>query len=140
MDENNDVLLVEDNDSDAELITMALKELDTLIYLKRVIDGVEALEYLTAKKNVLNTLKLILLDIKLPRLNGIEVLSRIKSNNDMKSIPVVMLSSSREEQDIITCYNTGANAYVVKPVDYYELLEALKCTGKFWCEVNQTIT
>lgn len=138
MNKESEVLLVEDNDKDAELITMALKELNKNMNLQRVIDGVEALEFLQGKNGVFYTIKLVLLDIKLPRLNGIEVLSRIKTNTSMKSIPVVMLTSSREEKDIIACYNTGANAYVVKPVDYHELMEALKITEKFWCEVNQT--
>jgi two-component system response regulator len=81
----------------------------------------------------------VLLDIKLPRMNGIEVLSRIKSDERTKCIPVVMFTSSREDCDMRTCYNIGANAYIVKPFDFQELMKVLKYTENFWCHANETI-
>jgi CheY-like chemotaxis protein len=137
MESNKTILLVEDSDKDSELIRMSLGELDISVSVERVRDGVEALEYLNAKKNPGKGIVLVLLDIKLPRMNGIEVLSQLKADETTRTIPVVMLTSSREERDVKDCYRLGANAYVVKPVDFNELFEALRFTGEFWCRVNE---
>ena len=138
MDRNSELILVEDNDEDAELISMAIGELKPPVRIERARDGVEAMHLLRANNEPVRNTAVVLLDIKLPRMNGIEVLSQMKADNIMKSIPVVMLTSSREKSDISTCYLCGANAYVVKPVGFNELLEAIRCTGRFWCAVNET--
>jgi CheY-like chemotaxis protein len=137
MNQVKELLLVEDNDSDAELITLALKSLDGLLKIDRAKDGIEAIDLLNTKQNTGDVFSLVLLDVKLPRMNGIEVLSRIKDNAALKCIPVVMLTSSREQRDIIDCYNNGANAYVVKPLDFNELTSVLNCIGEFWCVINE---
>mgnify|MGYP001082145261 CR=1 FL=1 len=138
MDRNNEIILVEDNDEDAELISMAIGELTPPVRIERARDGVEAMRLLRLKNGSVRNTAVVLLDIKLPRMNGIEVLSQMKSDDVMKRIPVVMLTSSREKSDVSTCYNFGANAYVVKPVGFDELLEAIRCTGRFWCAFNET--
>ena len=138
MERNKTILLVEDSDKDAELIRMSLGELTVPVSVDRVRDGVEALEYLREIKGTAKNIALVLLDIKLPRMNGIEVLTQLKSDDSIRTIPVVMLTSSREERDVKECYRLGANAYVVKPVDFNELFEALRFTGCFWCRVNET--
>jgi CheY-like chemotaxis protein len=137
MDGNKEVILVEDNDEDAELITMAIGELELPLSIKRARDGVEAMQLLRLKRASIGNTAVVLLDIKLPRMNGIEVLLQMKADDVMKNIPVVMLTSSREKSDVLRCYHCGANAYVVKPVDFREFLEALRCTGRFWCAVNE---
>jgi CheY-like chemotaxis protein len=104
-------------------------------------DGVEALDYLFyrgayAKRAVENP-AVILLDIKMPRMDGIEVLEEIKSNDELKKIPIVMLTSSREEPDLKKCYNLGVNAYVVKPVNFRDFFDVVKQLGVFWAVINQ---
>ncbi len=131
------VLLVEDNDHDAELITLALEKLETPVMLERACDGVEAMEILNRDRMNNVRIALVLLDIKLPRMNGMEVLSKMKTSNDLKTIPVVMFTSSREERDVMDCYLKGANAYVVKPINFNELVDVLRNTGLFWCSVNE---
>jgi CheY-like chemotaxis protein len=141
MDKEKLILLVEDNDHDTELVFMAIDQMNLNVRIDRVHDGVEALEYLQSRASMDKSPELlpmlVLLDIKLPRLDGIEVLSRMKTDEKFKIIPVVMLTSSREERDVGTCYKSGANAYVVKPVEFSELMEALRSTGHFWCAVNE---
>lgn len=131
------ILLVEDNDMDTELIQAALYKTGISIAVVRVRDGVEALEYFKNFPVTRNTIALVLLDIKLPRMNGIELLSRLKSEEKTKSIPVVMFTSSREKQDLHECYRAGANAYIVKPINYQEFLEVIRYIGFFWCTVNE---
>lgn len=131
------VLIVEDNDKDAELIIMAMDELSSGVKLDRVRDGVEAMEYLFQQNKQGQKTVLLLLDIKLPRMNGLEVLAKVKSDDYLRTIPVVMLTSSREVNDLNVAYSKGANAYVVKPVEFNELLNSLRCTGEFWCRVNE---
>lgn len=133
------ILLVEDSDRDAELIIMAFEGLGMPVYVQRAHDGIEALELLHSRGATFPKPSLILLDIKLPRLNGKEVLGKIKSEPFTKHIPVVMLTSSQDGRDIEESYKLGANAYVVKPIDFNELFEALALTGKFWCGVNKTM-
>ncbi|MBN1531310.1 MAG: response regulator [Spirochaetes bacterium] len=136
------ILLVEDNDHDAELISMALVNGAEGITVDRVCDGVEALEYLHEKSGAGAEARglpsLVLLDIKMPRMNGIELLKWIKGDPVLKVLPVVMLTSSREERDIQECYDFGSNAYVVKPLEFKQLLDSLDSIGRFWTVVNIT--
>lgn len=136
--EDKNLLIVEDSNEDAELIMASFGELDLSVKITRVTDGVEAIDFIRLEKNKLVNIVFILLDINLPRKNGIDVLAWVKSDNDLKSIPVVIFTSSRESSDISTCYNIGANAYVVKPLDFNEFRSTVICTGRFWCGINET--
>ena len=135
------ILLAEDNVLDVELTLEALKENNLANHVVVVSDGVEALEYLNCEGNHKNrntgNPAVLLLDIKMPRMNGIEVLAAIRENEKFKKIPIVMLTSSREEPDLKKCYELGANAYVVKPVDFKNFLEAVKNIGIFWAILNE---
>lgn len=137
-----DILLVEDNAEDAELTIYQLKKYNMANNLCHVKDGEEAIEYLFASANVkeqnenLNSLKLILLDIKMPKVNGIEVLKKIKSDPRTKTIPIVILTSSKEDPDIKSCYDLGANSYLVKPVNFEGFAEAIKNLGLYWLLLN----
>ncbi len=134
------ILLVDDNLNDQELIQVALKQCNGCHQIDTVKDGVEAIDYLFYKANFINRPKqnpgLILLDIKMPKMNGIEVLKVIKHDPLLKSIPVVMLTSSDMESDLRNCYQAGANAFVVKPVNFKEFHETIKCLGAFWTKTN----
>ncbi|KAF0128690.1 MAG: response regulator receiver [Bacteroidetes bacterium] len=138
------ILLVEDNPLDIELTIDALAEHNIVNGIVAVGDGVEAMEYLQYEGNYKDREKgnpaVILLDIKMPRMDGIEVLEAIRNDDKLKTIPVVMLTSSREEPDLKKCYELGVNAYVVKPVDFKEFLEAVKHTTVFWVLVNELPT
>ena len=135
------ILLVEDNPNDVELTLEALSEqnLDNRVIVLN--DGVKAMEYLLYEEKYKNRQRenpaVILLDIKMPRMDGIEVLEAIKKSEDLRSIPVVMLTSSREEPDLKKCYELGVNAYVVKPVNYKYFFEAVKHMGIFWAVLNE---
>ncbi len=135
------ILLVEDDPHDAELTLSALTEnhLTNEIVVAR--DGAEALDYLYRRgaygSREAGNPAVILLDLKLPKLDGLEVLKRVKADPDLKAVPVVMLTSSREEQDLAESYDSGANAYVVKPVGFGEFVEAVKEVGLFWTVINQ---
>ena len=135
------ILLAEDNPHDAELTLTALSELNMANSLIVVNDGVEVMEYLCYEGKFKNRKKgnpaVILLDIKMPRMDGLEVLEMIRNNPALKLIPVVMLTSSREEYDLHKCYKQGVNAYVVKPVDHKEFFESVKHLGVFWALVNE---
>ena len=135
------VLLVEDNDNDAELTLGMLKKCLPDIDVDVVRDGEEALDYLHrrgdyATRSAVNPV-LVLLDLKMPKVNGVEVLSDVKSNQQLKSIPVVMLTSSREAQDLRECYRLGANGYVVKPVDAKHFTQAITNIGAYWAVTNE---
>ncbi len=137
-----EILLVEDNPNDAELTLRALKKNKIANNIVHVQDGEEALDFLFAKnqyadREVNNKPKLILLDLKLPKVSGIEVLHVIKSSDLTKFIPVVVLTSSKEERDIIETYNLGVNSYIVKPVDFDKFIEAVKELGFYWLVLNQ---
>ena len=138
-----DILLVEDNPDDAELTIRELKKHNLANNLFHVSDGEEALEFIFATGRYANTRdldiapKLILLDIQMPKVNGIEVLEKIKSNELIKSIPVVMLTSSKEDPDIKKCYALGANSYIVKPVNFEGFAESIKNLGYYWLLLNQ---
>ena len=135
------ILLVEDNPKDVELTIEALTEHNLANRVVAVRDGVEALEYLNYEGEFKNRKKsnpcVILLDIKMPRMDGIEVLAVIRKNDQLKTIPVVMLTSSREEPDLKKCYELGVNAYVVKPVNFKDFLDAVKHIGVFWAIINE---
>jgi len=136
------IVLAEDNANDVELTMTALRENHVINEVVVVRDGAEALDYLY-KRNAYagrpgNNPALLLLDLKMPKVDGIEVLRQVKSDVALKTIPVVVLTSSREEQDLVRTYDLGVNAYVVKPVDFHEFIEAVKLLGGFWAVVNET--
>lgn len=135
------ILLAEDNPQDVELTIEALTEHKIANNVVAVRDGVEAMEYLNYEGQFKNRKKgnpaVLLLDIKMPRMDGIEVLQEIRKNEKLKTLPVVMLTSSREEPDLIKCYELGVNAYVVKPVVFKDFLEAVKHIGIFWAILNE---
>jgi DNA-binding response OmpR family regulator len=134
------ILLVEDDRKDVELILAAFAESKISNEVIVVRDGAEALDYLYRRGSHVARGEghplVILLDLKLPKLDGIQVLQNLKSDPVLKSVPVVMLTSSREESDVIRSYNLGVNAYVVKPVDFHEFFDAIKEIGLFWTVVN----
>lgn len=136
-----EILLVEDNPADLELTLEALSQNNLVNRLIVMNDGVKALEYLRCEGEFIgrkhDNPAVILLDIKMPRMNGIEVLTAIKSDTALKSIPVVMLTSSREEPDLKKCYELGVNAYVVKPVNFLDFLDVVKNIGIFWAVLNE---
>lgn len=131
-----EVLLIEDNPDDAELTIRVLKKHNLANNLVHLHDGEEALEFLFAQGNN-NIPKLILLDLKMPKVDGIEVLRKIKNDPEKKIIPVVILTSSKEERDVIESYHLGVNAYVVKPVEFEKFVEAVAKLGLFWLILNQ---
>lgn len=135
------ILLVEDNPNDVELTLEALAEHNLANAVVVARDGEEALDYLYrrgafAARPPGNPI-VILLDLKLPKVDGHEVLRRIRSDDGMKLVPVVILTSSREERDLVQGYRNGANAYVVKPVDFHDFLDAMKSLGVFWAVLNE---
>jgi CheY-like chemotaxis protein len=135
------ILLVEDNPNDAELTLEALSENNLANGVEWVHDGEEALDYLYCRGKYeghdCNNLSVILLDLKLPKVDGLEVLRTIKSDKRLKLLPVVVLTSSREEQDMIKSYQLGVNAYVVKPVNFPDFMNAIKDLGVFWAIINE---
>jgi two-component system response regulator len=135
------ILLVEDNLNDAELAISALNEYKLANKIEHVKDGPEALDFLFGTGKYEHTdiplPRVVLLDLKMPKLNGLEVLKRIKSDERTKKIPVIMLTSSKEEPDIDLAYAYGANSYIVKPVEFDKFAEALKNVGFYWMLVNQ---
>lgn len=136
------ILLVEDNPDDEALTQRALKKNNILNELVVAHDGAEALEYLfgTGKHAGRDTSVLpavVLLDIKLPRIDGLEVLKRLRADERTKLLPIVMLTSSKEEQDVIRGYSLGANSYVRKPVDFTQFIEAVKQLGLYWLVLNE---
>lgn len=135
------VLLVEDSDDDAELTVSALAEHRLANEVVRVRDGAEALDYLYRRDGFaarpLGNPVLLLLDLKMPRVSGLEVLRQVKSDPQLRGIPVVMLTSSREESDLVESYNLGVNAYVVKPVDFRDFVVAVAQLGAFWIVANE---
>jgi CheY-like chemotaxis protein len=135
------ILLVEDNPNDAELTLMGLAKHNLANEIAVAYDGVEAIDYLYRQGKFAGRPEgnpvVILLDLKLPKVDGLEVLRKIRADEQLKMIPVVVLTSSREEHDIIECYKLGANAYVVKPVNYDEFMDVVKSLGSFWAIVNE---
>ncbi len=141
MSELKTILLAEDNPKDVELTLEALSEFNLANHVIVVKDGVEAMEFLQYKGKYMQrkpgSPAVALLDIKMPRMDGIEVLKAIRNDSSLKRLPVVMLTSSREEPDLKKCYELGANAYVVKPVDFKDFIEAVKQVGVFWAVINE---
>jgi len=146
MEENEiEILLVEDNPSDAELTIRALNKYhiaNKLIHLK---DGAQAIDFLFGKgayagRDINNKPRVILLDLKMPKVDGTEVLEMVKSNELTKTIPVVILTSSKEHPDIQKCYTLGANSYIVKPVEFDGFIQAVKEIGLYWLLLNHPPT
>jgi CheY-like chemotaxis protein len=135
------ILFAEDNPKDVELTLEALREHNLANNVIVVRDGVETMDYLRCegkyKQRKPGNPAVLLLDIKMPRMDGIEVLRAIRKDKTLNLIPVVMLTSSREQQDLIKSYELGVNAYVVKPVDFKEFIEAVKQLGVFWAIINE---
>jgi two-component system response regulator len=137
-----EILLVEDNPNDVELALHALKKNNLANHIEVVRDGAEALEFLFATggyagRNVDNGPRVVLLDLKLPKVDGLEVLRRVKADPRTRSIPIVVLTSSREERDIVESYELGVNSYIAKPVDFDQFTEAVRQLGYYWLLLNQ---
>lgn len=138
----SDILLVEDNPSDAELTIRALNDKNFANSLHWVKDGEEALEYVFCtgrykERDINIPPKVILLDLKLPKVNGFEVLEKIKADARTKTIPVVVVTSSQESSDLKACYALGVNSYIVKPVDFEHFVAALSTAGLYWLAINK---
>jgi two-component system response regulator len=137
-----EIILVEDNPSDADLIKRALNKNNVANKILHLKDGQEVIDYLFGEgqwkgRTTANTPKVILLDLKMPKVSGIEVLKKIKSNEETRSIPVVILTSSKEDPDIKECYKLGVNSYVVKPVGFEEFSSTVAQMGLYWLLINQ---
>jgi two-component system response regulator len=142
MSEKNEILLIEDDAADVELALHALRENKLVNHIQVLRDGEEALEYLfsplgAARLASGRTPKLILLDLKLPKVDGIEVLRRVKSDPLTKFIPVVILTSSKEERDLVRSYDLGVNSYIQKPVDFDQFRKLVIQVGLYWLVTNQ---
>jgi DNA-binding response OmpR family regulator len=141
MDTLGRILMVEDDPKDVELSLTALEDYNLTNEVVVARDGEEALDYLycrgSYKMRTSENPAVLLLDLKLPKIDGLEVLQTIKADEKLKMIPVVVLTSSREERDMIASYKLGVNAYVVKPVDFHEFVNAIKELGVFWAIINE---
>jgi CheY-like chemotaxis protein len=137
-----DILLVEDNPNDAEMAMRALKKYYVANKIYHAKDGAEALDFIFGQgehegRDVNNKPRVILLDLKLPKVGGIEVLQKVKGDERTKRIPVVVLTSSREERDVVETYKLGVNSYIVKPVEFDKFVESVKELGFYWLLLNQ---
>lgn len=144
MKHNKYILLVEDNDDDIELTKLAFEQNKFANKIKVIKDGEEALNFLLQKENdelkQLGRPVFILLDINLPKVNGMDILTHLKKNPYVKHIPVIMLTTSKEDEDIVRSYELGANSYVRKPVDYREFVDVINNLGIYWLAINQIPT
>lgn len=141
--DNKVILLVEDNPDDEALTRRALKRNNILNELVVARDGVEALDYLNASgvyagRDIRVMPQIILLDLKLPKIDGLELLARLRADERTKLLPVVILTSSKEEQDLINGYSLGANSYIRKPVDFSQFMEAVRQLGLYWLVLNES--
>lgn len=141
---NRSILLVEDNPDDVALTLRALKKNNIANEVVVANDGVEALDYLFgtgayAGRDVSKIPEVVLLDLKLPRIDGLEVLERLRSDERTKIAPVVVLTSSKEEQDLVRSYKLGANSYIRKPVDFIQFSEAVRQLGLYWLVLNEPV-
>lgn len=137
-----DILLVEDNHDEAELTIRSLRKIDSHSKLIHIDDGAEALDFIFARnkysdRSVDHSPKMILLDLKLPKVNGLEILKQVKANAQTKKTPVILLTSSREERDIEDGYMSGANSYVVKPNSFESYTKAISELGHYWMQLNE---
>ena len=136
-----EILLVEDSDADAEMTLRTLRKRGIANRIERVSDGVEALDYLRLRGNFesrpAGLPRLVLLDLKMPRMDGLQVLRELKTDPRLRAMPVVMMTSSREEGDLLQSYELGVNSYVVKPVDFAEFAETIAQVGMYWMIANQ---
>jgi CheY-like chemotaxis protein len=141
MDKLGRILMVEDDPKDVELTLTALEDYNLANEVVVVGDGEKALDYLYFRGEFQmrsgDNPAVILLDLKLPKIDGLEVLKEVKSDQKLKLIPVVVLTSSKEERDMVASYKLGVNAYVVKPVDFHEFVNAIKELGAFWAVINE---
>jgi CheY-like chemotaxis protein len=146
MDERNrlevEILIIEDNLDDAELTIRALKKSHLANHVTHLVDGAEALDFLFGTgvytgRDILNIPKVILLDLKMPKVNGLEVLTRIKAEQHTKMIPVVILTSSAEDPDVRKSYELGANSYIVKPVEFQDFARVISELGMYWLLINK---
>ncbi len=138
-----ELLLVEDNSNDADLTIRALRKKHVINNITHLKDGAEALDFIFcegayAERNINNQPRAILLDLKMPKVDGIEVLRRVKGDERTRAIPVVVLTSSKEDPDIKTCYELGANSYIVKPVGFDNFVQAIGELGLYWLVINQS--
>lgn len=138
---NIDYLLIEDNPNDAELIVRGLKKVINTENLLILDDGEKAIDYLLNNdtfSNEKNNLKVIFLDLKLPKISGLDILKELKTNIRFQKIPIVVLTSSKEDYDIKTAYSLGANSYIVKPMEYETFISTIASIGKYWILMNET--
>jgi len=139
--EQVEILLAEDNEADAEMTIRALRRKNLANHLVWVKDGAEALDFIFRRgayaSRPAGAPKLVLLDLKMPKVDGIEVLRQVKSNEETRTIPVVMLTSSAEERDVVASYSLGVNSYVVKPVDFAKFVDEVAKAGCYWVLVNR---
>jgi len=138
-----EILLVEDNPADAELTLRVLQKQGIVNRVQWLKDGAEALDFLfcndaAGKEKCRNKPKMILLDLKLPKVDGLEVLRKIKDHEEMRTTPVVVMTSSQEERDLVQSYRLGVNSYVVKPVDFAQFADAVRQLGLYWLLINKT--
>ncbi|MCB2209087.1 MAG: response regulator [Bacteroidetes bacterium] len=137
-----EILLVEDNPNDAELTIRALRKNNIANRIHHISDGAEALEFFFATgkyegRDVKLTPKLVILDLKLPKVNGLQILEKVKADDRTKTIPIVVLTSSKEESDIVDSYKYGVNSYIVKPVDFNKFYYAISNLGLYWLLLNE---
>ncbi|MFV1883169.1 MAG: response regulator [Balneola sp.] len=137
-----EILLVEDSDQDAELSIRALKKSNVINNIVRLKNGEEALEFLFGEgefehRSIKNQPKVVLLDLKMPKVDGLEVLKALREREETKELPVVILTSSKEEQDLVKSYKLGVNSYIVKPVEFSSFTKAVSDIGLYWVLLNQ---
>ena len=143
MAEAFEILVVEDNPLDLEMTLRGLRKANIVNRIHVARDGAEALEFLFcegayADRRIEDAPRFVLLDLKLPKIDGLEVLARMKADDRTRSIPVVMLTSSREQRDLVESYHLGVNSYIVKPVDFENFVQAARELGTYWLMLNQT--